>query len=395
MTAGNVLVIGNSGVGKSTLINAFLDEDELAAKVGWGTSGTTDTLAIYPAKNVPFQLIDTIGFEPSFLKRQKAISAVKKWSKESAKEGKENTQINVIWFCVDGTSSKLFPEAIKSLSQATKMWESVPVIVVITKSYSIPEREQNIQMVNNAFAKQKRYSSNLKAVIPVVAQTYTLNDIAFAPPEGIMELIDATVAAMPEGMKAAEKDVASYKLKRKRILAQSVISASTAAGITAGAVPIPIADAAILAPLEGAEVSALRRIYEIPDGDDTQKIVDLILEVGTASLAAKAAIGAFKAIPGINLAAEVINAIVAGAIVAAIGEGSAHVFEKVYLGEMSAKDLGAIRKFMEEKLDSEFISKVIAVIEDFAKDEKGKGSLKSIAGALMKMLGASDVKAAS
>lgn len=84
MTAGNVLVIGNSGVGKSTLINAFLDEDELAAKVGWGTSGTTDTLAIYPAKNVPFQLIDTIGFEPSFLKRQKAISAVKKWSKESA-----------------------------------------------------------------------------------------------------------------------------------------------------------------------------------------------------------------------------------------------------------------------------------------------------------------------
>lgn len=34
MAAGNVLVIGNSGVGKSTLINAFLDEDEIAARVG-------------------------------------------------------------------------------------------------------------------------------------------------------------------------------------------------------------------------------------------------------------------------------------------------------------------------------------------------------------------------
>lgn len=60
------------------------------------------------------------------------------------------------------------------------------------------------------------------------------------------------------------------------------------------------------------------------------------------SIAAKAAISALKAIPGVNLAGEVINAIVAAAIVAAIGEGSAFAFEKVCLGEMSAKDVDAI-----------------------------------------------------
>lgn len=90
------------------------------------------------------------------------------------------------------------------------------MIVVITKSYSIPERAENVQMVHNAFAQQKRYAKNLKAVIPVVAQTYTLNDTAFAPPEGIMELIDATNAVLPEGMKAAEKDIASFKNERWR-----------------------------------------------------------------------------------------------------------------------------------------------------------------------------------
>ena len=349
MAVGNVLVIGNSGVGKSTLINAFLDEDEIAARVGWGISGTTSALEIYPAKKVPFQLIDTIGFEPSFLKRAKAIKAVKKWSKESAKEGNEDRQINAIWFCIDGTSRKLFPEAIKNLSKATKMWESVPVIVVITKSYSIPERAENVQMVHNAFAQQKRYAKNLKAVVPVVAQTYTLNDTAFAPPEGIMELIDATNAVLPEGLRAATNDIASFKLKRKRAMAQSVITASTAAGGAVGAIPLPFADAAILVPVESGLVTALRKIYEIPDGDDAQTIMDTILEVGTASIAAKAAIGALKAIPGVNLAGEVINAIVAAAIVAAIGEGSAFVFEKVYLGEMSAKDVDAIRDFMEQK----------------------------------------------
>lgn len=392
MATGNVLVIGNSGVGKSTLINAFLDEDEIAAAVGWGTTGTTDDLKIYPAKKVPFQLIDTIGFEPSFLKKQKAINAVKKWSKESAKKGNENHQINVIWFCIDGTSRKLFPDAIKCLSQATKMWESVPVIVVITKSYSIPERTENIQMVHNAFAQQKRYAKNLKAVIPVVAQTYQLNDTAFAPPEGIMELIDTTNSILPEGLKAAEKDIATFKLRRKRILSQSVISASTAAGAAVGAVPLPIADAAILGPIEGAEISALRKIYEIPNDDDTQIILDTIIEVGTVSIAAKAAIGALKAIPGINLAADVLNAIVAAAIVAAIGEGSAYVFEKIYLGEMSSKDIDEIREFMEKRLDNEFIGKVTKVVEDFMRSNQGKNSMKEVAGSLVDAIGIGDNK---
>lgn len=228
MEYGNVLVIGNSGVGKSTLINAVLGDDaKEVAPTGIGISGTTKDLKIYEDVSIPFRLIDTIGFEPSFLKLNSAINAVKKWSKESAKEGGDDKKINVIWYCVEGTSSKLFPEAIRSLSRATKMWENVPVIVVITKSYSEPDREANIQMVNNAFAAQKRYSKNLKAVIPVVASTFKLNDTAFAAPEGIGELIDMTNSVMPEGVKAAEKDVSAFKLKRKRALSQTVVAAST------------------------------------------------------------------------------------------------------------------------------------------------------------------------
>ena len=215
-----------------------------------------------------------------------------------------------------------------------------------------------------------------------MAQTYTLNDTAFAPPEGIMELIDATNAVLPEGMKAAEKDIASFKLKRKRAMAQSVITASTAAGGAVGAIPLPFADAAILVPVESGLVTALRKIYGIPDGDDAQKIMDTILEVGTASIAAKAAISALKTIPGVNLAGEVINAIVAAAIVAAIGE-------------MSAKDVDAIRNLIEQKLDNEFVRKVTEVIEDFAGSDQGKNSLKDLAGNLVKTLGPSAGKASS
>ena len=57
---GNVLVIGNSGVGKSTLINAVLGEDR--AVTGYGTEGTTKELAIYENRELPFRVIDSVGF---------------------------------------------------------------------------------------------------------------------------------------------------------------------------------------------------------------------------------------------------------------------------------------------------------------------------------------------
>lgn len=379
MEYGNVLVIGNSGVGKSTLINAVLGDDaEKKAATSVGISGTTDKLEIYESKSVPFRIIDTIGFEPSLFKRNKAIGAVKKWSKDSAKTDDDDKKINVIWFCVEGTSSKLFPEAITSLSKATKMWESVPVIVVITKSYSVPDREQNIQMVHNAFATQKRYSKNLRRVIPVVASTFTLNETAFAAPEGITELIDATNDVMPEGIKAAAKDISAFKLKRKRGFAQSVIAASTAAGTAVGAVPIPIADALILSPIEIAEINSLAKIYEIEDGEDSKRFLSSIVEVGTASAAAKAAISALKAIPGVNIAASVLNAVIAGSIVAAIGEGSAYAFEKVYLGEKSVTDIDWVKKLMESKLSNEFIDKVTEAIKEVPESGIGKNAGKII-----------------
>ena len=371
---GNVLVIGNSGVGKSTLINSVLGEE--TAKTGWGTKGTTDKLEIYENDNIPFRIIDTVGFEPSLINKIKAIAAVKKWSKNSAKEGKEDSQINVIWFCVDGTSSKLFVETIKSLSSATSMWESVPVIVTITKSYSVPERERNIDMVNNAFAKQKRYSKNLRKVIPVVASTYVLNDTAYAAPEGITELIDATNDLMPEGIKAAEVDVANFKLNRKKVFAQSVVGTATTAATVVGAVPIPFPDAMILSPIEIGEVNALAKIYGIKNDEDSKRFLNSIVEVGTVSVAAKTAISALKAIPGINIGASVLNAIIAGFIVAAIGEGSIYAFEQVYLGNKTVQDIDWVTKILESKFSTEFISKVQKAIEKLSDTSDNKSIAK-------------------
>ena len=356
MERGNVLVIGNSGVGKSTLINAVIGEKR--AETGWSIKGVTKKLSIYESEDVPFRIIDTIGFEPSFFKALTAINAVKKWSKDSAKEGHEDNQINVIWFCVEGTSSKLFPKTLKDLSKATKMWKTVPLIVVITKSYSIPERERNIDMINNAFALQKRYSKNLKRIIPLVASTYVLNDNAFAPPEGITELIDVTNELLPAGVKAGQRDIAEFKLSRKRAMAHGITGAATTAAVVVGAVPVPFADSLILSPLEIAEVNALAQIYGINKSEGSKQFINSIIQVGTVGAVAKGALSSLKAIPGVNLGASALNAIVAGSIVAALGEGTIYAFEQVYLGKKSVDDIDWVKKLMESKFSSQFLDNI-------------------------------------
>ncbi|MDO4437239.1 MAG: 50S ribosome-binding GTPase [Coriobacteriaceae bacterium] len=370
MDKGNILVIGNSGVGKSTLVNAVLGEER--AETSRGISGTTKELKIYSSDSAPFNIVDSVGFEPSWRKRTQAINAVKKWSKEGAKGNEPEKRIDVIWFCVDGTAGKLFPQTIESLSRATKMWASVPVIVVITKSYAEPERKENTQIVYNAFARQKKFSKNLKAVIPVVAWPYQITDDYAVPPQGIIELIDTTVELLPEGRKAADRDIASFKLKRKRALSHATSVSFSTLGAAVGAAPLPFADAAPLCAIETAEIKAISAIYEIKSNDDSSRLIESLIEVGTVSLAAKSAISALKLIPGINIAGSVLNATIAACIVMAVGEGSRFIFEKVYLGEASVSDLEWAKRLLESRLADNFISKATEAIE--AVSERGTSS---------------------
>lgn len=376
MERGNVLVIGNCGVGKSTLINAVLGED--VARTAFGTHGITDKLSIYESEQIPFRIIDTIGFEPSFFQQQKAIRAVKRWSERSAKAGKKDTQINVIWFCVDGTASKLFSKTLQNISDATRMWPSVPVIVAITKSYSVPDREKNIKMVNSAFAQQRKHTKNLRDVIPVVAQTYQLNDTAYAPPEGITELIDATNQLLPEGIQAASKDISAFKLSRKRALAQTIVGAAAAGAAVVAAVPIPFADAAILVPVEIAEVNAIARTYGIKKGDEASLFIESLVDVGTVSAAAKALISALKVIPGVNIGAAVLNSVIAAGIAIILGETSSYLFEQIYSGNKTLQDIGWAKEVLESSLAQGAAGKIQEALKTIGNGTKPQDAAKAV-----------------
>lgn len=370
MEKGNVLLIGNSGVGKSTLINSILGEK--IADTGVGIEGVTKKVTVHDKDEVPFRLIDTAGLEPSYLKQRKTIREIKKWSEKSAKEGYKNNQINVIWFCVDGTSKKLFSETIKMLSKAISMWKTVPIIIVITKSYSQVEKEENILMVKEAFDKQKRYSENLKNIIPIVADTYVIDERTFVAPEGINELIDNTSLLMPEGLEAGKFDIESFKLKQKRFLAQGVVGVSTTSAVVIGAIPISFPDAKLLIPIEAGLVKGLAVIYEINKMEGSKLFINKIIEMGAVTLVAKNAVTFLKAIPGINLGSSVINAIVAGSIVMTLGQTTIYALEQVYLGKQTMSDTQWIQSLIELNFTSKFMDTLKEITEKIDDKKDGK-----------------------
>ena len=111
--------------------------------------------------------------------------------------------------------------------------------------------------------------------------------------------------------------------------------------------------------------------------EESKQFFNSIVEVGTVSMAAKAVISGLKAIPGVNLGAGIINAIIAGSFVAAIGEGTIYAFEQVYLGKKTVEDIDWVKKVMESRLSTEFIKKVTSVAKQITEttDKKAIGKI--------------------
>ena len=359
----NVVVIGNSGVGKSTLINSLFQSYVAETSIG---EATTKQLRVYGSEGLGFRIIDTIGFEPGLLNQSKAISAIRKWSRDSIKNDDATHQINMIWYCIDGTSRKMFKKNIDMLAHATSVWKSVPIIVVITKSYSKPERAENVRMVYNAFKNHKKLSENLKAIVPVVATTYKIDtDLNInVTPDGLGELLTETVKFLPEGVNASIVDKNYFYLNQKRAMAHSVVGASALAGLTVGLVPIPFPDGTILTPLEVGEIKSLSKIYGV-EFDKNTELIQTIINAGTAGIIAKTALNAIKAIPGLNIAGDVLNGIVAGVIVAALGEGSVYIFEQIYTGQKSVTDTEWVKKFLDSKVASGLAGNINNIVKEY------------------------------
>ena len=130
----NIIVIGPSGVGKSTLINAILElSGEEAAKTQSGKPCTKEN-KIYYSEDIKLRLIDTRGIEKNKYGAEKVMENAKNYINNCIKTGDPDKFVHCIWYCVTG--SRLEDIEVECLNKLSESYNNnnLPIIVVYTKA---------------------------------------------------------------------------------------------------------------------------------------------------------------------------------------------------------------------------------------------------------------------
>lgn len=106
-----------------------------------------------------------------------------------------------------------------------------------------------------------------------------------------------------------------------------------------GAVPIPMPDALVLVPIQHKLALEIGKNYGMSrENDRANQIGEIIVRTGLTTTLAKTILSALKGIPGLNIAAAVLNAVVAGVMTAVVGEITTEVMEMAAKGKIDPEE---------------------------------------------------------
>lgn len=351
MTKLNIMVMGKTGAGKSTLINNVFSRN--LAQTGIGKP-VTQAIRKYEIEDFPLAIYDTPGLE---LGGDNAIDSLLKESKEVLSKGAMrgiSESIHCIWYCVS-TPSHRFEEAevefIKKFLDEANIY-SVPVIIVLTQSYSKKDAKALMSEI-------EKENLNVVQIVPVLASDVDIDEDYIIKSYGLDTLIDIVNNVIPEALRNTLAAVQKANLKMKLRKANAIVATAAAAAAATGAIPIPFTDAAVLVPEQIGMIASITAVFGVPieKATITALLSATIGTVGTTVMGKTVVSSLFKMIPGVgSVAGGVISASVAAALTAALGEAYIAIMMMVSKGEMSISELDTAEG--KAKISSIFKSKL-------------------------------------
>lgn len=331
----NIIVIGKSGVGKSTLINSLFRGN--FAETGLGRPVTSE-IRKKVKKDYPLAIYDTPGFELSNEQQIKVKEEVLDIIQKGIASNDINEAIHCIWYCVNVGGNRTFDKSeiewLKDFTAKNRVTQ-VPIIVVLTQA--VPKKKA-------AEMKKLIEAENLeiRKVVPLLAQDMDFDEEYIARSYGLDDLIDTMTEVLPVELQNTLQNVQKASLESKKKAAQAVVATAVAGSFGEGIAPIPFSDAALLVPTQVGMIAGITVIFglDINKSFLTSFVTATIGSAGMTVLGKSIVANILKLIPGVGtVAGGFISGTTAGLLTTALGETYIKIMEMVYKGELKKEDL--------------------------------------------------------
>ena len=308
-----ILLVGGTGVGKSSLCNMIFGEN--IAPTGMGLP-ITQTIKKYESNSTSVRIYDSAGYECG--KTEEFFNDVI----ELVKDNPAQSDINIIWYCIQASGSKITDFDINTIKTLNDT--GCPICVVLTKVDI--SSDDDIRILRNTIA------ASIIGHVPVFETTTELPEYNQAE-----ELIAWSIEKLPDSLKMSFIKQQKCNLEQKRKHAKNAIIQHISTAGLIGCSPIPGSDAPLLA---ANEMTLLARILYIYDLGNMQNMISSVGIDFLMTALGKSIVGTiFKLIPGVgSVIGGMINSTVAVSLTWALGKSVCLAAEKIWDAKISGNN---------------------------------------------------------
>lgn len=323
----NIMVVGPSGTGKSTLINSVFRDN--LARTGTGYPVTKNIEKI-KKDGYPLTIIDTVGFERD--RYQEILENLEKYIANCQNSSDHNEHIHLAWICISATSARIE----KSEEKIAKFLKNnnIKSIIVLTKSPT----EEDSPIKEDANKCFSCISSGIISVDSIPSKIQIKKGVTVTKePFGINELISESFKLIPDELNVAFSNALSVKnhaaLEIKKETANNTIKISAASASAAALTPIPLSDAITIVPIQTAMIVRISVIYGLDISTGLiSSIIASVIGGSAATISGRLLVSnALKFIPGIGSAlGGMLSAATAGTLTFTIGTSYSEILYRLY-----------------------------------------------------------------
>ncbi len=334
----NILLIGKSGVGKSTLVNALFREPLAATGIG---RPVTKRLQLLEREDLPIRVYDTRGLELSRDSQEELEKEIQKLIQDQLATGDPDRYIQVIWYLVNSMSNRIEPTELSLIRRMAEQeaFRQVPICLLLTQAISEGQTQAMFEAVQQEHLP-------VVGIFPLLAKDYPINAAQIIPRHGLAELVEATCRLLPETAAQSMVNAQNVNLKLKRRQARRVIQASVGTVFGIGAAPIPGADAPLMIAAQTAMLAKISSSYGMPVNRAVMMtLLSAVFGTGAATLIGRQVAGSLlKSLPiGGAVIGGAVSGVTGAALTYALGETYIQVLERILRGEWRAEQIDSKR----------------------------------------------------